>query len=239
MAIVHIISNEVSRAFVADGVLAYGGSPMMTENQMEFEDIHKHTGALVINLGMVDSEKKTVMMRACKSAEKFGIPIGVDPVGIHVSPFRLEVFRELMTTFKIAYVKGNQDEVYCGIFGSDDEANKSLEAERRDELSIFRSYLLESETVWLISGERDYIVGRGRYEIISGGTPKLRKISGAGCLLSALVAVNLSRGMAIFDAASKASMDLKKASEGFDQRGLGTLKIKIIDCLEGLGGTSV
>lgn len=231
MAIVHIITNEVSRAFVADGVLAYGGSPMMTENHLEFDAIHKHTGALVINLGMVDSEKKTVMMKACKSAVNHGIPIGVDPVGIHVSPWRLEVFRELMTRFKITYVKGNQDEVYCGIFGLDERADKTLEAERCVDLSLFRSCLLESETIWLISGERDFIVGRNQCEISTGGTPDLRKISGTGCLLAALVAVNITREMTAFDAAVRASNDLKKASEGSNRVGIGTLKMRIIDRL--------
>jgi hydroxyethylthiazole kinase len=239
LAIIHIINNEVSRAFVADGVLAYGGSPMMSENHMEFDAIHKHSSALVINLGMINPEKKVLMIKACHSAVKYGIPIGVDPVGIHISPWRLEVFREIMSTFKIAFVKGNQDEVYCGIFGSYDGGNKSLEAEQHFELELFSSKLLESKVVWLITGEKDYVIGRGRYEVIAGGTPALRKISGAGCLLSALVAVNLSKGLCVYNAAVKASCDLKKASEGLIEGGIGTLKIKIIDQLGKTGDSNV
>ncbi|MBE0449728.1 MAG: hydroxyethylthiazole kinase [Clostridia bacterium] len=239
MAIVHIINNEVSRAFVADGVLAYGGSPMMSENHMEFDAIHKHTGAMLINLGMVNPQKENVIIKACQSASKYGIPIGLDPVGIHISPWRLKVFEKIMSTFEIAYVKGNQDEVYCGVFGPYDGQNKSLEAVQRFELEQFSSRLLASKTVWLITGEQDYVVGRGRCEIVSGGTPDLRKISGAGCLLSALVAVNISKGMCVLNAAVKASCDLKKASEGFAQGGVGTLKVNIIDRLGQAGESSV
>lgn len=239
MAIVHIINNEVSRALVADGVLAYGGSPMMSENVIEFDAIHQHAGALVINLGMIGPEKKIVISNACKSAVTFGIPIGIDPVGIHMSPWRFEVFRELIAGFKIAYVKGNQDEIYCAIFGSEDGLEKSLESKRYHEPSVFRSKLLDSEIVWLISGEQDQVVGKGRCEIVSGGTPDLRKISGAGCLLSGLVAVNLCKGMDVFDAAHKASRDLKKASEGSKPGGIGMLKMKIIDGLETVGDSSV
>ncbi len=239
MAIVHIINNEVSRAFVADGVLAYGGSPMMSENHMEFDAIHKYSSALVINLGMVNPEKRVLMIKACQSATKHGIPIGVDPVGIHISPWRLEVFREIMSTFEIAYVKGNQEEIYSGVYGPYDNGSKSLEAEQHFELELFSSKLLESKAVWLITGEQDYVIGRGRCEVATGGTPDLRKISGAGCLLSALVAVNISKGLCIFDAALKASCDLKKASEGFVEGGTGTLKMKIIDRLGPAGDSSV
>lgn len=212
---------------------------MMSENHMEFDAIHKYSSALVINLGMINPEKRVLMIKACHSAAKYGIPIGVDPVGIHISPWRLEVFREIMSTFKIAFVKGNQDEVYCGIFGSYDWGNKSLEAEQHFELELFSSKLHDSNVVWLITGEKDYVIGKGRYEEITGGTPALRKISGAGCLLSALVAVNLSKGLCVFNAAVKASCDLKKASEGLVEGGTGTLKIKIIDQLSKTGDSNV
>ncbi len=239
MAIIHIINNAVSRAFVADGVLAYGGAPMMTENPLEFKAIHQHSGALLINLGMMDIHKKQIIMKACESAVEAGIPIGIDPVGIHISPWRLEVFHEIMSKFEIAYVKGNQDEVYCGIFGMCNQKGISLEAMRHEDVELFQSKLLDSGTIWLVSGERDFIVGRGRCGISEGGTPDLRKISGAGCLLGALVAVNISSGMSTFDAALKASSDLKQSSEGFTERGVGTLKLKIIDCLGVLGGSNV
>lgn len=239
MSIIHIINNEVSRAFVADGVLAYGGSPMMSENPLEFEALHRHSSALVINLGMIDPLKKTVIMSACKSAAKFGLPIGIDPVGIHISPWRLEVFHEIMANFKIAYVRGNQDEVYSGMINYDYGTDKTLEAEHFFDLSVFKSKLHESETVWLVTGEQDYILGCGRSGVTSGGTSQLRKISGAGCLLSALVAVNLTRELTVFDASFKASCDLKRAAQELEEGGIGTLKMKILNGLESFGDSGV
>lgn len=232
--LIHIISNNVTKQWLADGVLIYGGSPIMSEHFPEFNDLHRHTQCLVINLGTLTESKKKCIYMACESANKNKIPIGIDPVGIHMSKERLVLFQTLLQTFDIAFVRGNSDEVVSA-FNPDKALSMSLEATSVFKATHLKNKLRSHHSIWLVSGETDYILGQNKYLEVVGGKSVLRKVSGAGCLLTALVAVNVGYGMSTFKAAELASKNLKRASEiAYEaSRGkLGQFKISLLDALE-------
>lgn len=230
---IHLIQNGVTRELVANGVLAYGGSPIMSENPLEFKALYPSVSCLVLNLGMLDEVKKSAMIAACEQASQKGVPIGIDPVGIHVSPYRRDFFLKLMEQFEITYVRGNMDEI-SSIFMDKTFDKKTLEASL-DFNTGLKNTLITHKVVWFISGERDLILGKGSYQILLGGNPKLRKITGAGCLLTSLIAVNIFRGMDAFKACTKAGKDLNAISESLKKVGMGTLRNNLIDGLERMG----
>jgi hydroxyethylthiazole kinase len=230
---IHLIQNGVTRELVANGVLAYGGSPIMSENPLEFKALYSSVSCLVLNLGMLDEAKKSAMITACELASQKGVPIGVDPVGIHVSPYRKDFFLKLMEQFELAYVRGNMDEI-SSVFMDKTFDKKTLEASL-DFNTGLKNTLITHKVVWFISGERDAVIGNGRFQLLAGGSSKLRKITGAGCLLTSLIAVNIDCGLESFRACIKAGEDLNAVSEELNENGLGTLRVKLIDGLERLG----
>lgn len=231
----HIISNDVSRSFVADGVLAYGGSPIMSEYAKEFSSLHQHASGLVISLGMLSSEKIKNIQRACESASASGLPIGIDPVGIHLSPERMALFKSLLKNDSVAFVRGNQDEVGAYLGDSFPKSKLSLEATLNRPLDFFLEKLSKDHRTWLITGETDYVISGKKYHQVVGGQRALRKVSGIGCLLSAMVGVALSYEGCTFTASLRASRDLKEASEQGEIGKLGALKTTLLSELEKRG----
>lgn len=154
-------------------------------------------------------------------------------MGIHISPYRKRFMLDLMEEFEIAYVRGNMDEV-ASIFTDRLLEKNTLEASLEFDLSLKKA-LLTHKTVWFISGKRDVILGRGCYQVLEGGNPKLRKITGAGCLLTSLIAVNIAHGIEVYEACIKAGKDLNTISYNLRGLGVGPLRTALIDGLERMG----
>ncbi len=226
--LVHIIANDVTRAFVADGVHCYGGSPIMTENPKEFADIHTGAQALVISLGMIDDAKCDVLIKAVKSAEKAGIPIGIDPVGVHLSAYRKAALTHLLDAVTPAFIRGNYDEIRACYTDKIADRSSTLESQAQ---SLSSDVSLPAEVLHVVTGAVDRLYYKGQHLEITGGSEKLTRISGAGCLLSALIGVDLAKGYALYNAGSRACKAMKTASLKASASGLGHFKLNLLDAL--------
>lgn len=230
--LIHIIGNHVTRGFVADGVHAYGGSPIMSEWKDEFQSIHQHAKALVISLGMLDPQKMDVIQHALKSANQQGLLVGIDPVGVHLSEKRFEFFKQLSQEFKIHYIRGNYEELLC--LSNLPLVNKtlSLESNTWDFPTDQMVKTLTTDQLSIATGATDHLFYQKRHEAITGGSPKLREISGAGCLLSPLIAVRSIYQNDLWLGAIEACKDLKQSAQVQSTLGLGDFKIALLNELE-------
>ena len=104
------ITNDVVRTFTANGLLAIGASPIMSECSEDLQDLIVYASALLINIGTLTPEKvgyyKT--REAIKLAKKYDVPIILDPVGCHAGAYRLSVVLDLIKTGSISLLRGNQ-----------------------------------------------------------------------------------------------------------------------------------
>ena len=79
--LVHNITNYVTVNDVANILLACGGSPIMSAEPEDVEDITSICGGLNINIGTLTKSSIEGMFRAGRKANELNHPILLDPVG--------------------------------------------------------------------------------------------------------------------------------------------------------------
>ena len=78
--LVHNITNYVTVNDVANVLLACGGSPSMSDEPEDVEDITSICGGLNINIGTLNQNSITTMNLAGKKAQELGHVLLLDPV---------------------------------------------------------------------------------------------------------------------------------------------------------------
>ena len=128
------ITNDVVRTFTANGLLAIGASPVMSECSEDLKDLIVHASALLINIGTLTPDKVSYYKEAIALAKKYEVPIVLDPVGCHAGAYRLSVVLDLIKTGNISLLRGNQSEIKAiyDALGPNDEDNNSTEGKGVD-----------------------------------------------------------------------------------------------------------
>ncbi|MBF4693175.1 hydroxyethylthiazole kinase [Fusibacter ferrireducens] len=184
---IHLITNDVTKQFVADTVAAVGASPIMSETPEEYAAIYSKIDAAVINLGMVNLEKQKVIHAACSEAQVHGVPLVIDLVGIHFSAYRKTFALELLSQYDFQVIKGNYDEITVL------DSNAQFESfDASNPIALKTIQLISNQypkAIIVATGKIDYVCQRGHVRSVSGGSPLLPKVSGTGCVLSGLLGV--------------------------------------------------
>src|SRR5690554_5409451 len=79
---VHCLTNAVAQHFTANVLLAIGATPSMTMSPAEVENFVRGSGALLINLGTLDDERRKSMILAADAALAASVPWVLDPVKV-------------------------------------------------------------------------------------------------------------------------------------------------------------
>lgn len=82
------ITNDVVKNFTANGLVALGASPAMSEYPKDLEDLLKYAGGLLINIGTLTDETWKLYQEALKIAEKYNVPAVLDPVACGAGAYR-------------------------------------------------------------------------------------------------------------------------------------------------------
>lgn len=82
------ITNDVVKNFTANGLVALGVSPAMSEFPADLEDLLKYAGGLLINIGTLTDENWKLYQAALKIAEKYNVPAVLDPVACGAGEYR-------------------------------------------------------------------------------------------------------------------------------------------------------
>ena len=109
--LVHSITNYVTVNDVANVLLACGGSPIMSDEPLDVEEITALCGGLNLNIGTLHEKSIEGMLRAGKKSNEMGHPVLLDPVGAGASRFRTETALRLMREVRMAAVRGNISEI--------------------------------------------------------------------------------------------------------------------------------
>ena len=105
--LVHNITNYVTVNDVANVLLASGGSPIMSDEPEDVEDITSICGGLNINIGTLNKSSIEGMFRAGKKANELGHMVLLDPVGAGASKLRTDTATKLMEEVKFDVIRGN------------------------------------------------------------------------------------------------------------------------------------
>lgn len=195
--LIHCITNYVTANDCANLLLACGASPIMADSPDEVGDVVSLCGGLLLNTGTLNRRRLNAMRIAGERANRLGIPVVLDPVGAGSSGFRTEAVRMLLERVRVSAVRANFSELYA-ILGVS-APKRGVDSDPGEKRSDFRETALQMKglserlgAVIAATGETDLIVGGGTVYRIGNGTPLLRLITGAGCMLSALTAAFLA-----------------------------------------------
>ena len=116
--LVHNITNYVTVNDVANILLACGGSPIMSDEPEDVEDITSICGGLNINIGTLNQRSIEGMFRAGAKANAMGHVVLLDPVGAGASALRTNTAVKLMEKIKFTVIRGNISEIKTLALGS-------------------------------------------------------------------------------------------------------------------------
>lgn len=108
--LVHTITNLVVANDSANGLLAIGASPFMSNTVREVAEIQTFNHALVLNMGTINDEQLEAMLLAGKAANQNNKPVVIDPVGAGATQYRKQVIHELLEEIKPTLIRGNAGE---------------------------------------------------------------------------------------------------------------------------------
>ena len=183
--LVHCITNYVTANDCANLLLAAGASPIMADDPMEAEEIVSSASGLVINLGTPNQNKLRAMLLAGRRANELGRPVVFDPVGTAASSWRLNEALSLMESIRFSVIRANASEVRSLL--EKRCAGGGLEAPEESEIQKNASELAgKTGSVVVMTGRTDVITDGMRNFRVGNGHALMRRVTGAGCQLSAL-----------------------------------------------------
>lgn len=232
--LVHHITNNVTINDCANATLAIGGSPVMATSIEEVADMVKLANALVINFGTIDDDTYAAMVRAGQAANKKGIPVIFDPVGVGATPFRTRRAEDFLAHVKVSIVRGNASEVFALIGG---EANTrgvdsgTLSISVKD---LAQNAATKLQAITVISGKIDTISNGTEIVQIDNGDIWLTRITGTGCMTASLIACFAGVTEDWFQAAIVGMSAMSLAGERakkflLTNDGIGTYRVKLMD----------
>jgi len=240
--LVHNITNYVTVNDVANALLAIGASPIMADDINETADITAISSALVINIGTLNERTIASMIVSCKKANALGIPVIFDPVGAGASKFRNDTTKEILKQVKVTILRGNLSEVsfVAGLEVTTKGVDSSEADECNDNVAVAKTVAKNLNCIVAITGAVDIISDGERVVKISNGHKRLSKVTGTGCMTTALVGAFSGAGTDYFTAAvgGVASMGIagEIAFEKAGNIGIGSFHMAIIDALSNLDG---
>lgn len=192
--LVHNITNYVTVNDVANVLLACGGSPIMSDEAEDVEDITSVCGGLNINIGTLHKTSIEGMFRAGRKANELGHPVLLDPVGAGASALRTNTALDLMKELNLAVIRGNISEIKTLALGSgttkgvDADVADAVTEENLDEAVAFvKKFAKESGSIIAVTGAIDLVTDGEKCYVIRNGRPEMGKITGTGCQLSGMM----------------------------------------------------
>jgi len=190
--LVQCITNFVTVNDCANIVLASGGSPTMASHPLEVEEAVAGVQALVCNMGAID--KIDSMILAGKAANRLGKPVVLDPVGAGGTQLRREAVKRLLEEVHFTVIRGNASEIRylaghkCTGSGVDvSSLDEITEGNLPAAVAMAENLAGKLKTVIAISGKIDVISDGNRSCILRNGCATMARITGSGCMLTALI----------------------------------------------------
>lgn len=192
--LVHNITNYVTVNDVANILLACGGSPIMSDEPEDVEDITSVCGGLNINIGTLHQSSIEGMLLAGKKANELGHPVLLDPVGAGASRLRTDTALRIMKEIKLTVIRGNISEIKTLAYGSGttkgvdaDVADVVTEEKLNDAIAFVKNFARKTSCIIAVTGAIDLVSDGEICYVIRNGRPEMGKITGTGCQLSGMM----------------------------------------------------
>ena len=234
--LVHSITNYVVMNNSANALLSIGASPVMAHWKDEMEEMTAIAGALVINIGTLDTEWIEGMKAAGLAASRRGTPIVLDPVGAGATSQRTNAAWEIINLCHPTIIRGNGSEIMALVDANVKSKGVDSSASSDDALSAAKKLAAETGAVVVISGETDYITNGTDVFTVEGGNPIMTSVTGMGCTATALVGAfaAVESDPMVAATAAMAVMSLAGERAAVNARGNGSMQMHFLDELYNL-----
>ena len=244
-------ANLVTANGCANLLLAAGASPVMAEDPVGASEFTEKASALTINLGTFYPMLREAVRGAQETALRRGIPVVLDPVGAGCAPSRTALALEILDR-GVSVVRCNRSEANAllglrssthGVDASPDDAVTEENLDRA--VGDVRTLAAKYRCVMAVTGAID-LVGSpdGRVAVIRGGNEIMTKITGSGCMLTALTGAfagaepkflfeTVSAALAAYGVCGELAFEALKPDEGS-----GTFHARLIDAMDRLDVTA-
>lgn len=208
---IHAIVAPVAQPLVANIAAALWVDISMTVDATDIRAMVASSDAFLVNLGMLDRERREGAMAAVAS----GLPFVLDPVKVDRTGDRLS-FALALIEAQPRIIKGNIGEMQA--LGD-----------------------VASDAVRVTTGAEDEIVAEGRHVSVANDTPILSRVIATGCatgmLMTAISAVEPDSFVAAVSGAALMSVAGEVAAETAKQPG--SFAVALIDAIAELNGEEV
>ncbi len=239
--LVQCITNMVTVNDCANVLLAAGASATMAHHPLEVAEAVAGVQALVLNLGAVGDRE--AMRIAGREANRLGVPVVFDPVAAGFTGLRRETARKLLEEIRFAVIRGNASEILA--LAEDREGGSGVDVAAADTVTesglpraaeLAQTLSRRTGAVVVLSGAVDVVADGRQALFLRNGSPTMARITGSGCMLSALTGAFCGACPdKPFEAAAAAAASIALAGERTEelrlQKGTGnaTFRIDLID----------
>lgn len=238
--LIHQITNYVTANDCANITLAIGASPVMAQDIAEVAEMVEHAKALVINIGTVQSGNIDAMFTAAARAKELSIPVVFDPVGVGATRYRTAIAQRLIAQIAPDIIRCNMSElkVLCGM----DTVVKGVDsiAETTGGEHAAQALARGINGVVAVTGKIDIVTDGKQVIKIANGDILLTKVTGTGCMTTALTACFAGVGNPLTGAVAGVScMGIAgeiAAKSLNEHEGIGTFRTRLYDAVFHLDG---
>lgn len=231
--LVHHITNFVVMNDTANATLAFGATPVMAHAQAEVAEMVALAGALVLNPGTLTPTWVAAMNIAGQRANKLGIPIIYDPVGVGATKLRTATGRHFLKTLRLAVIRGNSGEI--GALAGAGGIVRGVDSVQgvADPASVVKELAHRYATVVAITGQRDHVSDGRRVLGIDNGHALLQTITGSGCMATTAIAAfcAVEPDPLLATAAALACYGLAAERAARHAKGPGSFRVALLDAL--------
>lgn len=241
--LVQCMTNFVTVNDVANILLSIGASPTMADSACEVAEIATMADALYINMGTIDEHIVDAMILAGQAANKAGTPVVLDPVGCGASHFRQKSIQKVLSSVHLTAIRGNASEIKTIIEGTG--SSRGVDVEEKDEVTedslpqTLKKLQILSEKldcVVAVSGAIDLVVYKNQRAILRNGDSMMKSITGAGCMVTGVVAAFCACGQDAFLSTMSAISCMNIAGERakellLDTEGNASFRTHLIDSI--------
>lgn len=227
------ITNYVAMNNSANALLALGASPIMAHSREELGEMVALCGALVINIGTLDSVWCERMRFAVQQANHYQKPVVLDPVGCGATSLRTAFSRELAQLAEYLIIRANASETMA--LAGVEAASKGVDSAECSDSALTAATLLVKRygANVVVSGETDYVVSEQQIIALNNGSAMMPRVTAMGCSLSAVTGAFAAVGdMSGLGATAVFGVAGELAAQ--QAQGPGSLQVALLDCLYNL-----
>ena len=234
--LVHQITNYVTVNDCANATICAGGSPVMTDEIGDAPVMTGFASALVLNIGTANARVVDTMIACGKAANDAGVTVVLDPVGVGATSFRSSAVELILEKVDVAVIKGNAGEI--SIMAGEAGKVRGVDSVGGSGAMAAEALAKRTGTVVGMTGPVDYVSDGKRTYSLSNGHELMGRISGTGCMLSAVVGCYVGTKGASVDSVAAAISAFCIAGDlaGEKAQGPGTFKPLLFDALYNMDG---